>query len=208
MYSLGLGYIPTTRLIEELAEKKLIVILSPEEAAKRRRLQVGGRLRRWKDGRSKDYIEITTKGQYVLRWLDALLKYIDDTTDPQILPPLWALRALFRGKVEAAFNPSATKVSEFSVSGLRFSLPPPSVESNRSLRAKFVISTYRVIHKGYQNLHAISHVMNEKMNEKTMFCPECGQRSPSLRGLKIHIARSHKDKKEELFAVINAYFRA
>jgi hypothetical protein len=203
MYALGLGYLPTTRLIEELAEKKLIMILSPEEAAQRRRRLLGGRSRRWKDGRTRDYIEITVKGQYVLRWLDALLKYIDDTADPQILPPLWALRTLFRGRVEDAFDPFASKPTEFSVSGLRFRLPPPSVEDHRALRAKFVVSTYRIIHKGYQNMPAIFTVMSKP----ELFCPKCGRRSPDLRGLKIHISKSHPDERGELFAAIKVYLK-
>lgn len=204
MYGLGMSWSPFLKLIEDLIEKKLIEKIDPTEY--RRSMTGKGKHRiRYKavDGRTKFLVEITMKGQYVLRWLDGLLKYIADTSDPHVRPPLWILQTLFRHRIEdiqieGDLNPftAMQRPLDISMPGLQFRLPPVIPENPEAVS---------VINNTFNELLAIFEVKGRRRYRS--FCPECGVEVSGLRGLKIHIGRMHEDKKKELWAQVEHYLK-
>lgn len=216
MYAMNLSWKPTQELLGDLLEKALIRMVDPREVLPRRWRRI--------DKRSKFLVGITAKGHWVLRWLDILLKYIREG-EPNVRPPLWILQTLFRGRLESL---KLEELPDFSLDspmdvrlpGLEFRLHPPRLLGQRTLHAKFVVASYRVIdpraprvysvprswvlRKAFQDLRAEFSLMRAK---KTMHCPECGIECSSLHGLKIHVGRMHSEKKEALLGAIRKYLR-
>lgn len=212
MYGLGMSWSPFLKLLEDLIEKKLVKKIDPTEYRRNMTGKGKGRIR-WKkvDGRTKFLVEVTMKGQYVLRWLDGLLKYIADTSDPHVRPPLWILQTLFRHRIEdiqieGDLNPftAMQRPLDVGMPGLQFRLPPINTENPGA------VSEYRVINNTFNELLAIFEVKGRKRGERRRyrtFCPECGVEISGLRGLKIHIGRMHEDKKKELWAKVEQYLK-
>lgn len=130
------------------------------------------------DKRTKVLYGITVKGSYVLQLLDELFKYIDSGDEPIINPPVWALRRAFDAK------------------GITFE-PPKEI---KALISQEEAETVKVNEKD-----VIVITPNPQITGWHS-CPECGRSIPSLRGLKIHISKMHKEKKQKLIAEIEKYF--
>jgi predicted transcriptional regulator len=210
MYALQMSWTPFTRLLDDLIDKKLVVKIDPFEY--RKAISGQGRFRRRKvDGRTRYLVTITMKGHYVLRWLDELLKYIVDDSDPGIRPPLWILQTLFRHRIEDlkvdAPDPftAMQRPLDVNMPGLQFRLLPLYRLMTRDLLAKFVVAEQRIIYNASNELIAEFEVKGKRRYH--LFCPECGKKIASLRGLKIHIGRMHEEKKEELWRKVELYLK-
>jgi len=181
MYSLNISWNPLNALVEDMLEKGLIEKVTPKEALRREGAHYKARV----DKRIQYLLEITEKGRFVVRLLDEVLKYILDAS-PKVRPPLRLLRKLYRG----------TQIK---------SLPHLELfifNDHLDLPAKFVVSHYKIVNNGFRNLRA-----GFEIKRPGLFCPECGGNVASLRGLKIHIGRMHREKKGELWQKVELCLR-
>lgn len=202
MYGLGISWQAFRTWESDARQKKLIRRVNHEE--------MWERLKEDSDARTRYWLEITMKGQYVLRWLDELLKYISDESGPNITPPLWILRSLFRGRFnDMKFEDTLALDKPYTVEmpQLEFTLKPvsrPLLDGEASLPAKFIIlnpSQFSVkedvIVSWSEDLKA-TFFIGESL--RPWFCPECGTRVKGERGLNIHAGRMHPGKKDEILA--------
>ena len=215
MYALQMSWSPFIKLLDDLVEKKLVEKIDPYEYRKSMAGHGGRYRRRTVDGRTKFLVSITMKGQYVLRWLDELLKYIVDDSDPNIRPPMWILQTLFRHRIEDlkvdSIDPFTVMERRLEVAvggGLRLSLMPPMRAGVKSLPCSF-----KIVSRGSAMLPAklvvrqerSKHMPKSGLDTGSMFCPECGTRCSNLHGLKIHVGRTHPDEKDEIMSQINRF---
>lgn len=181
MYSLNISYNTFNALIDDMLEKGLIEKVTPREALRREGARQNARV----DKRTRYLVEITGKGQFVVRLLDEMLKYILDTS-PNVRPPLRLLKELYRG----------TQIK---------SLPRLELfifNDELDLPAKFVVSHYKILNNGFRDLPA-----GFEIRKTGLFCPECGRNIPSLRGLKIHIGKMHREKKKEIWRKVELFLK-
>lgn len=215
MYALQMSWIPFGRLVEDLVSKKLAEKIDPYEYQRSQRSSGNPNWRQKVDGRTKFLVTITMKGQYVLRWLDELLKYIQDSSDPHVRPPLWILQTLFRHRIEdlsvGGPNPFGVmqRPLDINMPGLQFKLMPPVTAGERNLQAKFVIAEVRFlgakitdpqdrIFTNWTEEISAEFILRRFKPPEYLFCPECGQRCRGIRGIKVHVGRIHEEKKVEL----------
>jgi hypothetical protein len=206
MYGLNVSWHAFKSFEEDAIRKNLLRRVRAEE--------IYERFKERPDGRTRYWLELTTKGQYALRWLDELLKYLADESGPDINPPLWILRTLFRGRFEQLGLPHPVLEGSHTVKTptLEFTLRPIRTlfDADVSLPAKFIVlqpSQYAVVEEEEhepiivswtEDLKAVLFVRHPI--KETGFCPECGKPVSGLRGLKIHIGHKHPEKKKEILS--------
>lgn len=185
MYSLNISYNTLNTLVDDMLEKGLIEKVTPKEALRRE----GAHYKTRVDKRIQYLVEITEKGRFVVRLLDEVLKYILDA-NPKVRPPLRLLRELYRG----------TQIK--SLPRLELFLFHDGVD----LPAKFIVSHYKIVNNGFSNGFR-NLPAGFEIKKPGLFCPECGGNVASLRGLKIHIGRMHREKKDELWKKVELFLR-
>ena len=208
MYGLGISWQAFRTWEDDARQKKLIRRVTRQEMWERLKME--------SDARTRYFLEITMKGQYVLRWLDELLKYISDDSGPNITPPMWILRSLFRGRFNDMEFEKALKLDQpFTVEMPRLELtlksPRSLLDGEASLPAKFILlnpSQFSVrddvIVSWSEDLKAVFFIQGIS---RPWFCPECGTGVKGEHGLKVHVGRKHPEKKQELLALAHDYFR-
>lgn len=209
MYGLGVSWHALLSFEHDARAKKLIRRVDHEEMYER--------LKEPLDRRTKYWLEITMKGQYVLRWLDELLKYIADDSGPGISPPLWILRTLFRGRFEDMKFEDTLKLDQpytVEMAQLEFTLRSPKtlLDGEASLPARFIIlnpSQYSVVDRGpivvswSEELKAVFFIRGKRL--RRWHCPECGASVKNELGLKIHVGRKHPEKKREILDLVQRF---
>lgn len=212
MYGLGIAWKPLNAIEEDMFEKQLTSRVYPENFSRREQRKMGF------DKRTRYLIELTMKGQYVLRWLDELLKYISEESGPNVRPPMWILRTLFRHRIEdyrSDLDPFTVmnRRLEVDVSGIRLSLMPPRMTGAKSIPCSFRVgSRSLIVRSSSAQLLGVFELSTERSKHRPpgldtgpMFCPECGTKCLSLHGLKIHVGHTHRDKKDEIMSKINLF---
>ena len=183
MYGLNVSWTMYKELEDELVQKKVVMRITTLGMTTKEMHRIGA------DSRNLYLLQITEKGKIVLRWLDAMLQYINDST-PGVMPPLWVLQSIFRRRSD--FDPLQIEESYY----LQV-LPGKLGVGEAQLRAMFTVTTHRIFDK------------RKRRRGITMgiHCPECGRECANLHGIKIHVTKMHVDNREKILERILLYLQ-
>ena len=217
MYSIRLNWTAMKEIVVRMNEKQLIKILEPVKTRRGRPL----------DRRTNARISITLKGKYILRILDEMLRYLEDEMPPQINPPLWLMRKAlqlkgfnFMGELKEMQDlnlleapnlmddPTPLELIVEKPDESVIPLKPASAEEKGKGGVLFSLTEENPVlpirdNSPYEKARGLAAGFT--VRSMVRFCPECGFKPKDMRGLKIHVSHRHRDKKEEIMAVVTTF---
>ncbi len=219
MYAIRLNWGSMKEIVVQMNEKQLIEILAVERTRRGRVL----------DRRSNARISVTLKGKYILRILDEMLRYLDDETPPMVNPPLWLMRKAlelkgfnFMGELKEMQNLNLLEAPSLmedptpldsiveNPDESMIPLKPASAEEGGKGDVLFSLTEKNPVppirdNSPYDKTKEVPAGFFVRKLEVGLYCPECGFKAKDMRGLKIHVAHIHRDKKEEIMTVVTKF---